>query len=595
MPGNTFFEELKRRNVVKASIAYLVVSWILLQVVSNILPIVEAPAWILKTFSFFLVIGFPIWIIFSWVYEVTPEGLKKTAKVSSNNAITYKTNKRLNIVIIIGLISAMALSFYNRPKSITVSIGPEFLENTIAVLPFDDLSSGGDTEWFCDGITEDIRTSLAKIKGVKKVISHTSVKKYKGSFKTIPEIADELDVSYILEGSVRKHDNKIIVTAKLVDAADNRIWSNQYNNNFDKIFDIQNDVSKRIAQQLQIAISPEEDKSFNTVPTDNFEAYELYLRGRHLLHQRSPESANRSIEYLKESIRLDSAYAPAYVALAENYILQNIFIKNNEEKLIHRIKCRKAIDKALELDNDLAEAYISKGHMIGMYEWNWEEMKKMVDKGLEIEPNNSKGHMTLSMYYLIKSDFTKSIEESLIAERLDPLNPMIGSYVGYNYYLAQDYSEAIDQYEKVLKVFPNDPMTWGDVAEAQFFSGKKEAATDSWVQFFKIMGSDDMADIFATETLDVAIDKWYRGALGGDELYCSNPTTIAKAHMLIDKEEVSFKYLEIAYKYHDENLPFYLLLPHFYPLHDNPRFKDLVVKTGVTLPQVDQPEFVLKD
>ena len=591
-----FIEELKRRNVFKETLAYLIVSWVLLQVATTILPIVDAPDWVLKTVTFFLALGLPVWIFFSWAYQITPEGLKKTTNVPEDQSITIKTNKRLNILIIIGLIIAISVSFLNRSTSNMASsdISNFITEKSIAVLPFDDYSSGGDTEWFCDGVTEDIRTNLSKIKGITKVISHTSVEKFKNSKKTIPEIAKELGVSYILEGNVRKHKDRIIITAKLIDASDRQIWSENYKDKFDKVFEIQNNVAKQIAQQLQIAISPEEEKLINSSITDNFEAYELYLRGRHLWNQQNTESVKRSIEYLEESIKLDSTYAPAYVTLAEDYILLNKFIPNNEEKLIHRQKSRNAIDKALELDATLAEAYISKGNMIGKFNWDWEEMKEMVEKGLYIDPNNSYGHMLLSKYYLLHNEFNEALEEALLAEKLDPLNPRIGCFVAENYFIANEYKRSLKQYEKVLKVFPNYVFAWEGVGHVQFFLGQKESAITSWGKFLKAMGNDYMADLYSYESFDNSINYWLEGATRGEELYCSNPPVIAQAHMFVDKQQGALEYLEIAYKYRNEDLPIYMLKPHFYPLYNETLFKDLAKKTGIILPDTKQ-EFKIID
>ena len=593
---SNFFKELKRRNVIKETLAYLVVSWVLLQVASIILPIVNAPDWVLKTVTFFLAIGLPVWIFFSWAYQVTPEGIKKTTNEPEDQSTIIKTNKRLNILILIGLIAAIAVSFLNRsvPNMTSSNISNLVTDKSIAVLPFEDLSSGGDTEWFCDGVTEDILTNLSKIKGIKKVISRSSVMQYKENRPTIPEIAKKLGVSYIVEGSVRKYKDQIIISAQLIDAQDNQIWSEHYKNNFEKIFEIQNDVSEKIVQQLQIVISPEEGRLLNTTPTDNFEAYEFYLKGRHLWNQQNTESVKRSIEYLEESIKLDSTFAPAYVTLAEDYILLNKFIPNNEEKLIHRKKCREAIRKALELDNTLAEAYITKGNIIGKFDWDWKEMKKMLEKGLRIEPNNSYGHMLLSKYYLIQNESNKAIEEALLAERLDPLNPRIGSFVAYAYFLANDYKGSLKQYEKVLKLFPNYVFAWEGVGHVQFFSGQKESAITSWGKFLKSMGNDYMANVYSSESFDNSINYWLEGATKGEELYCSNPPVIAQAHMFVNKQQGALEYLEIAYKYRNEDLPIYLIQPHFYPLYDDPRFIDLVKNTGVILPEI-QNEYYLKD
>ena len=589
-----FFEELKRRNVFKETFAYLVVSWVLLQVASLILPIVDAPDWVLKTLTFFLVLGLPVWIFFSWAYQITPEGFEKTKNLSEGQSATLQSNRRLNILILIGLLAAITVSFFNRPGAAVLSLNDVAIEKSIAVLPFDDYSSGGDTEWFCDGVTEDIRTNLLKIKGITKVISHTSVEKFKNSEKTIPEIAKELGVSYVLEGNVRKYKDEIIITAKLIDSNDRQLWAENYNDNFDRVFEIQNNVAKQITQKLQITISPEEVKSINSSRTTNLESYELYLRGRHLLNQNVPESVSRSVEYLEESIKLDSSYAPAHVSLAEALIIINGTIRNHEEKLIHREKCYETIDKALELDGTLAEAYITNANMIGKFSWNWEEMKKMIEKGLKIEPNNSYGHMLLSKYYLIKNNFDKALQEVLVAEKLDPLNPRIGCFVAENYFLSHDFKKSMDQYEKVIKTFPNYAMAWEGVGHVLFESGNKEAALASWGKFHDLIGNGDLVEVYSRESFEDSINYWLEGVLSGEAVYCPFPTTVSYVFLFLDNKQKSLEYLDIAYKYRDQDLPVSLISPHYYPLYSNSRFRDIVKKTGVILPDIKQ-EFDIID
>lgn len=589
-----FLEELKRRNVFKETFAYLVVSWVLLQVASIILPIIDAPDWVLKTLTFFLVLGLPVWIFFSWAYQITPEGFEKTKNISAGQSATLQSNKRLNILILLGLVAAITVSFFNRPESTVLSFDDTVLEKSIAVLPFDDYSSGGDTEWFCDGVTEDIRTNLLKIKGITKVISHTSVEKFKNSEKTIPEIAKELGVSFILEGNVRKYKDEIIITAKLIDSNDRQIWAENYNDNFDRVFEIQSNVAKQITQKLQIAISPEEVKSMNSSETNNIEAYELYLRGRHLLNQNIPESVSRSVEYLQESIKLDSSYAPAYVSLAEALIIINGTIRNHEEKLIHREKCYEAIDKALELDATLAEAHITKANVIGKFSWDWEEMKKVTEKGLKIEPNNSYGHMLLSKYYLIKNNYDKALEEVLVAEKLDPLNPRIGCFVAENYFLSHDFKKSMDQYERVIKTFPNYAMAWEGVGHVLFESGNKKAALASWGKFHDLIGNDDLVEVYSKESFEDSINYWLDGVLSGEAVYCPFPTTVSYVFLFLDNKQKSLEYLDIAYRYRDQDLPVSVISPHYYPLYGDSRFKDIVKKTGVILPDIKQ-EFEIID
>ena len=335
-------------------------------------------------------------------------------------------------------------------------------------------------------------------------------------------------------------------------------------------------------------------KSINSARTNNIEAYELYLRGRHLLNQNVPESVSRSVEYLQESIKLDSSYAPAHVSLAEALIILNGTIRNHEEKLIHREKCYKAIDKALELDATLAEAYITKGNMIGKFSWNWEEMKKMTEKGLKIEPNNSYGHMLLSKYYLIKNNYDKALEEVLIAEKLDPLNPRIGCFVAENYFLSHDFKKSMDQYEKVIKTFPNYAMAWEGVGHVLFESGNKKAALASWAKFHDFIGNDDLVEVYSKESFEDSINYWLDGVLSGEDVYCPFPTTVSYVFLFIDNKQKSLEYLDIAYKYRDQDLPVSIISPHYYSLYGNSRFREIVKKTGVILPDIKQ-EFEIID
>lgn len=466
-------------------------------------------------------------------------------------------------------------------------------KHSIAVLPFLDLSQNKDQDYLSDGITEQITLELSKINNLR-VISRTSAMSFKDGNKLSSEIAKELDVDYLIEGSVLHSLDSIRVVVQLIEPfpKEKHIWQNSYHQKLENVLNLVRGISNEIATEINIIIVPGKmnKEEYKVLP----EAYALYLKGLHLWNQKETQSVKRSIEYLEESIKLDSNYAPAYVTLAEDYILLNKFIPNNEEKLVHRKKCRDAIGKAIELDNSLAEAYIAKGNMIGKFDWNWEEMRRAVEKGLEIDPNNSYGHMLLSKYYLIINDFDKAIDEALLAEKLDPLNPKIGCFVANNYFLRNDYEKSLNQYEKVFDLHPNYVFAWEGVGHVQYFYGLRDEAKSSWEKFLRAMGNDYMAELYSKESFDKSINQWLIGATKGDALYCSNPPVIAQAHMFVDKKQEALEYLEIAYKYRNEDLPVYLLLPHFYTLHSEPRFKDLVQKTNIILP-VPQKKFSLKD
>ena len=413
---NKFFEELKRRNVIKASIAYVVVAWVLLQVLSIVLPSVDAPQWVMKTIMLIMVIAFPVWVFIAWVYEVTPEGLKKTEEVDKDQSITHTTNKRLNILILIGLIAAIAVTLL-QPKTGYIS-SSDFAEHSIAVLPFDDMSAEKDTEWFCDGVTEDILTYLSKIKGLK-VVSRTSTERYKKTDKSIPEIAKELGVAFILEGSVRRHNEAVLITAQLIKANDEHIWADNFNGNMEDVFKIQGDVSRKIVEQLKIKISPEVEKQLKNTPTENIEAYQAFLKGRNLAKTFSDDDLQKSIDYFKEAIALDPNYADAYAELGLAYLSGNTNERNPS-------KAKEYMEKALELDPNSSAANSNYGIYLCAVDQNFKEGKTYLEKAIQLNPNDSKAHSMMAYYYSFvqdDKDVSKALYHSNKAVELEPFSP----------------------------------------------------------------------------------------------------------------------------------------------------------------------------
>lgn len=586
-----YIAELKRRNVFKAAVAYLIMAWIVIQVSAIVLSGFGAPAYVFKIIVFVFCIGFPFWLVFAWVYEITPEGLKKTDEVDQKTSITPHTKRRLNIVIIFSLLIVIIFLLLNQSWISSLKNDDtnkfsklnKYAKKSIVVLPFLNLSNNGNQDFLADGITDAITLELSKNDSLR-VISRTSTMSYKGKSKLLPEIAKELKVDYLLEGSVFFDEDRIRVTVQLIDPfpKEKHIWSNIYNEKFENILQLVENVSTEIAKEINVIVMPNKTKP--KIYKIDAKAYDLYLRGRYLMNQETFESVNNSVEYFKKSIELDSTYAQAYATLAQAYISLNRFNTDYNKKKINANKAKATINKALSLNSSLGDAYITMGNIMGKCDWNWDEMKQMAEKGLKLDPSNSNGHVLLSNYYLIKNKPKKAIDEILIAEKLDPLNPIIGSLVAERYYLTNDYEKSIKQYEKVLELFPNYGFAWDGIGYVQYITGQKEKAMNSWKKLQEIMGNQSMAINFAfSSSIEQSFRFWLSSAKSKSPLYCSNPTIIAQVHMFLNEKEEALDYLEIAYKNHDDELPIRLLRPHFSPLHNEPRFKDLVHKTGIVL------------
>ncbi len=588
-----YIAELKRRNVFKAGIAYLLLAWLLIQILGIVLPAFNTPTYFFKTILFIIGIGFPFWLVFAWVYEITPDGLKKTEAIDKKFSITPQTSNRLSKVIIACLLLVIILLFFNyyktsHEKEINNYRGSKIIKplsepkKAIAVLAFLNHSKNENQDYLADGITEAIILELSKNDSLR-VISRTSVMSFKNAVKLSSEIAKELETDYLLEGSLLYDKDSIRIVVQLIEPfpKEKHIWSKSYNQKIENILQLVTDISTDIANKIDSIVSP--DKIILNNYKIDANAYDLYLKGRYLWNQQTENSVQTSIEFIKKSIQLDSTYAQAYVTLAEDYITLNKFILDNEEKVLNREKSRKAINRALELDDNLGAAYITNGNIIGKFDWNWEGMKLMLDKGLQLDPNNAYGHMLLSYYYLVNSNFKLAIKEALVAEKLDPLNPMIGTMVGVKYSTTNNYKKSIKQFNKVLKSFPNYNEALSELGFALFISGQKSAAKDTWKRFQEISDNDAMVIAFTEETFEDALKLWLLGVKEKSPKFCSYPTLIAQVHMLLNNKEEALNYLEIACTYKNEYLPLILFRPDFNVLYQEQRFKELVKKTGIIL------------
>lgn len=588
-----YIDELKRRNVFRSGIAYLVLSWILIEVSATVLPTFNAPDYIFKTILFLISIGFPVWLLFSWVYEITPDGIKRTENIHPKKSITPQTGNRLNKIIIALLSIAVAMMLFdqfwpdqkiqaNKTENSLLTEPHYESKNAIAVLSFLNHSKNSDEDYLADGIAEAITLELSKIDSLR-VISRTSSMSFKEGSKLSSDIAKELGADYLLEGSVLCDRDSIRVTVQLIEPLplEKHIWSNSYQQKVENVLQLVGNVSTDIAQEINQIMAPiESASSTNKV---NPKAYDLYLKGRHIWNQQTDQTISSSIENLTESIKLDSNFAPAYVTLAEAYVTLNTYIMNNEKKPLNREKSRDAINRALELDHTLGAAYITKGNILGKFDWDWNRMKKMLDKGLQLDPNNAYGHKLLSDYYLVIGDYDKAISEALLAEKLDPLNPMIGLQAGKSYYVANQYDKAMEQYYKLLELNPGFGNAYSQLGFVHFIIGEKEEARNSFIKLQELRDNQAMIKAYKEESFEDAIDFWLLSVKEEDPKFCTWPGLTAQVYMIIDDKQKALEYLEIGYKYHNEHLPIMLLMPEFKNLHNEPRFKELVKGTGVVM------------
>src|SRR5712692_5000782 len=392
-----FFAELKRRHVYKVAIAYAVVAWLLMQVASQIFPFFEIPNWAVRLVVLLLVIGFPVALILAWAFELTPQGIKRTETADAEHLPTRSHKRAWIYVVIIGGVLSIGLFFLGRYTASRTSPvesgrtgGPVLPEKSIAVLPFENLSRDPDNAYFAEGMQDEILARLSKIADLK-VISRTSTQKYKSAPDNLREIAKQLGVANILEGSVQKSANQVRVNVQLINAlSDAHLWADIYDRKLTDIFAVESDIATTIAETLEAKLTGSEKAAIAKRPTANPEAYELYLKGRFFWNKRTGADLRTAIEYFNQALGKDPGYALAYVGLADSYGVLSVFGAASPPDSYPQAKA--AAKKALELDDTLAEAHTSLALVLASYDFDFEQSVKEYERAIQLNPNYATAH-----------------------------------------------------------------------------------------------------------------------------------------------------------------------------------------------------------
>lgn len=473
----SLFTELKRRNVFRVAIAYLAAAWLLTEVAGTLFPMFgygEDPARIVVVL---LTIGFPLFLVFSWVFEITPEGLKLEKDVKLEESITAKTGKNLDRAIIVLL--ALVLGYFAFDKFVlepgrvaqiveetaqqarTDALIESFGDKSIAVLPFENRSMRPEDEYFTDGMHNELLSRLARIAALR-VISGTSVEKYRNTEKSLPEIARELSVATILEGAVQKVENQVRINAQLIDAnTDEHLWAETFDRELTttNLFFIQTEIAEKVAKSLQATLTPEEKTRVASVPTDNFAAYDALLRGNLVLKAGTVESLHQAIEYYQRAVALRPDFAQAYLAMAEAYF------EAIQERGVADTEGWKNVEdyaqKALSLDESLGLAYYYLAWVKRIY-GQYEEAESLFRKGVELEPGNALILHGLGLTLRLQGRAPEAVPYYDRAMDVDPLSMIINESRGSLLRDLGRFEDSENQYRNTLLLDPDFVNTyWG--------------------------------------------------------------------------------------------------------------------------------------
>ena len=444
---SSFFEEVKRRKVYRVAVAYIVVAGGMIQLASAAFPAWELPNWALRLVIVLLLIGFPIALILAWAFDVTPEGIRTTPRAETSQP----THRRRNLVVLclVGLLISATAGFFLLPRA-----SARKLDKSIAVLPFENFSDDKENAYFADGIQDDVLTSLSKV-GDLKVISRTSVMSYRGKEKNVRDIGKALGVGAILEGSVRKSGNRVRVSVQLINAAnDEHIWAEDYDRDLTDVFAIQSELAHEIAGVLRAKLSPDEKMVMERKPTQNNEAYLLYLQvhAMEVGADQTLENMKKGEQLLERATQLDPQFALAFAELArlESYIY------HGPDPTVARInKARAAAAEALRLQPDLPEAHLALGNCYYYGDTNYERALQeyaIAQRGL---PNESRVYMAIGAIQRRQGKWDESIANMKKAAVLDPKNPNNLLEISQTYTVLRDFAAAADLVDQAIALAPN--------------------------------------------------------------------------------------------------------------------------------------------
>jgi adenylate cyclase len=426
-----FFNQLKRRKVYQTSAAYAAIAFVIMQVVEIIFPMFEIPVWVGRFIVIALIIGFPITIILSWMYERTSSGV-----VREKDAPILDSSKLF-----------------------------------IAVLPFADLSPNKDKTYFCEGVSEELINQLSQVKGLQ-LVSRTSSFKFKKEDSDIKKIGNLLNVKLIVEGSIQFSNNDVRISARLTSVDSGfQIWTERYDRKLDNIFDIQDEIASSISLALELEILGKDNKSIKR-HSENVNAYKDYLKGRFSWNNRNKENLQEGIIHFTNAINKDEKYSLAYSGLADSYSVQGWY--NYNKPNIAYSKAKKHALKSIENSSVFSEGYISLAYINHHYDWDWEQADFNFNKGIKLNPDYSVGHHWYSIFLSSRLNFTKAQIHISKAKELDPLSMVIKTADGWINYMNQNYNKVIDILEE--EIHNDSSLPWAYYVLAQAYEENKEYA-----------------------------------------------------------------------------------------------------------------------
>ena len=580
-----FWQELKRRKVIYVITVYASAAFVIIELVNNVVEPLNLPERIPTIAIIILAIGFPIAVILSWIFDLTPKGMEKTKPLSEGLVAErlviqnrWKIATYVSIAVIIGLII------------LNIAGGPPRLQagdiQSLVVLPFDNFTGDDGLEYFVSGMHSSLIGDMGKISGLR-VISKTSSNVYKGVDMSVPQIASELAVDAVVEAQVMCLGDSICLQVKVVSAfpEEKQLWIAEYKEEKSQILNLYNQVTKHIADEVMVELTADEDNLLSEARTVNMEAYEAYLRGHQYWDDLSEESLNKALEYLTFAVEKDPDWAPLYDGLAKVWggkVQMGFVSPDIAMPLIYA-----NLNKAFELDPDFAGSHFTSAVFGVWAEWNWDKGEKEFLKALGINPNDAMSRIYYAHLLAILQRFDEALIQGQLAVELDPMNPLILALFAPVLVSSGDWETALAYLEKALEIDPENFFALGNFDIVAYKCEEYEKAFEaliSYIPFNYDIMMKNIERIYKEKGIDSVYDEILRQLeIKSHESFISF-FDIAVRYNLMDQNDKTLDWFEIGLEQHDPNMP-YITTGFFNtePLEDNPRFLAILEKMNLSL------------
>jgi len=486
-----FFTELKRRNVVRVALSYLAAAWLVIQLVNEIGEILDAPQWLPRLVLALLAVGFFIAVALSWIFELTNRGIRTTAEVDRDASLRPISRRAFDYFIIGALLLALGYFVWESrfARQDARPVEAQAALRSIAVLPFRDLSAAGDQEYLADGLAEELLTALSRLPGLR-VAGRTSSFSFKDRDLPPGDIARELGVTHLLEGSIRSSGTRLRVTAQLISAADGfQAWSREFEGSLEDVFAIQDEIAAGVVAGLQLHLEPAQaDGALAGVPSTNPASYDEYLLGRYHLARRTPDGITSAVRYFEAALARDPEYAPAQAALATALAVSPYYVRLDEPRTV-AARAREHAERAIAGDPTNSEAYGALGLVYMAFDRDWTKAADTLARAVELNGNDVASVNFYGDYLYMIGDFASALEYEGRAAELDPLSAFNRHELALVLFLLGRTAEALAAEEQAIRISPEFGNAWSTLIRMLVEDGQLDRARTLLAQRASLLGA----------------------------------------------------------------------------------------------------------